>query len=121
MTKTRKKAAAERKPAFVIPVGAVREVESTMKLLDGRWKMVALFHLFSQPVLRLAELQGVVPAASHGAMAHQLAELEREGLLQRNGKGLPSDVEYTLTTLGKGLRPALSQLREWAVLRRVQI
>jgi DNA-binding HxlR family transcriptional regulator len=123
MTKTQKKAGAapDSKAAVVLPLGAVREVEGALKQLEGHWKMLALFHLFTQPVLRLADLQSVAPVASHSAVAHQLAELEREGLLHRAAQGDPPEVEYTLTTLGKGLRPALSALREWAVLRRVQI
>lgn len=123
MTKTQKKAGAapDSKATLTLPLGAVREIEGTLKLLEGRWKMLALFHLFTQPSLRLADLQAVIPPEAHSAAAHQLAELEREGLLHRTSEGDPPQVEYTLTTLGKGLRPSLSALREWAVLRRVQI
>jgi DNA-binding HxlR family transcriptional regulator len=122
MTKTQKKAgAAPGRPAFILPLGAVREVEGALKQLGGKWKMIVLFHLFTEPVLNLPELQAVVPGPDQIALLHQLRELERDGLIQRSSEADAAEAQYVLTSLGKGLRPALSQLREWAVLRRVQM
>lgn len=101
------------------PGGAAEQVESAMKVLDGRWKMIIIFHLFAQPVQRFSELERAIPAVSQKMLIQQLRELERDGVVQRTvHPQVPPRVEYRLTDLGQALRPALFQLREWTSLRR---
>lgn len=101
------------------PGGAAEQVESAMKILEGRWKMIIIFHLIVQPVQRFSELERAIPAVSQKMLIQQLRELERDGLVHRTiHPQVPPRVEYCLTELGRALRPALSQLREWTSLRR---
>lgn len=121
MTRTHEKVSSrpEGEEACLSPGGAADEVESALKVLEGRWKMVIVFHLFARPVQRFSELERAIPAVSQKMLVQQLRELERDGLIQRTvHPQVPPKVEYRLTELGEAMRPALFQLREWTSLRR---
>lgn len=107
------------KLADVTPDMAARGVEAALGMLEGRWKMVILFHLFARPVLRFSELERAIPAVSQKMLAQQLRDLERDGLVARKiHPEVPPKVEYRLTEWGQALCPALDQLLEWAALRK---
>ncbi|MCX6044281.1 MAG: helix-turn-helix domain-containing protein [Chloroflexi bacterium] len=99
---------------------AARETEEALKFLEGRWKMVIIFHLITRPVLRFSELERAIPAVSQKMLIQQLRELERDGIVQRTvHPQVPPKVEYTLTAWGRDLCPALDALLKWAALRKV--
>lgn len=80
--------------------------------------MVILFYLFHCPVRRLSELELATPAVSQKMLIQQLRERERDGVVRRTvHPQVPPKVEYTLTDLGRALRPALDALVQWAALR----
>ncbi|PYU20175.1 MAG: transcriptional regulator [Acidobacteria bacterium] len=87
-------------------------------MLEGRWKLVIIFHLFVQHVLRFSELEHAIPAASQKMPIQQLRGLERDGIVRRTvHPQVPPKVEYALTDFGQGLCPALDALLKWAALR----
>ena len=87
-------------------------------MLEGRWKLVIIFHLFVQPVLRFSELERAIPAVSQKMLIQQLRELERDGIVRRTvHPQVPPKVEYALTQFGSALCPALDALLKWAALR----
>jgi DNA-binding HxlR family transcriptional regulator len=98
--------------------------EEAFRLLEGRWKMVILYHLFGRkdrifPVMRFSELERAIPAISQKMLIQQLRELERDGIVLRTiYPQVPPRVEYKLTSVGKALRPALRALVAWAILRK---
>jgi DNA-binding HxlR family transcriptional regulator len=97
---------------------AARGTEEALKVLDGRWKMEILFHLFARPVLRFSELERAIPAVSQKMLTEQLRELERDGIVRRTiHPQVPPKVEYALTDLGQALCPALDALLKWVELR----
>ncbi|QEX18889.1 transcriptional regulator [Hypericibacter terrae] len=94
-------------------------VEEVLAVLEGRWKILILFHLFSRSVLRFSELEKAIPAISQKMLAQQLRDLERDGIVQRTvHPQVPPKVEYALTDIGQKLCPALDALLEWAALRK---
>jgi DNA-binding HxlR family transcriptional regulator len=98
----------------VTPDMAAAGIETVLKMLEGRWKMVILFQLFARPVLRFSELERAIPKVSQKMLAQQLRELERDGLVERQVYAeVPPRVEYRLTGWGHALCPALDQLLEW--------
>jgi DNA-binding HxlR family transcriptional regulator len=100
------------------PGCSLPQVEAALKLLEGRWKLVILFHLFDKPVLRFSELERAIPAVSQKMLIQQLRELERDGLVVRTvHPQVPPKVEYGLTDFGRALLPTLKALRDWAALR----
>jgi len=93
--------------------------EEGFGLLEGRWKMGILFHLFDQTTLRFSELERLIPRVSQKMLTQQLRELERDGIVNRAVYAeVPPKVEYSLTDLGQELRPALHELVMWAASRR---
>ena len=93
--------------------------EEAFKLLEGRWKMMIVFHLFAKDVMRFSELERAIPLVSQKMLIQQLRDLETKGVVHRTiYKEIPPKVEYGLTELGLALRPALRELVQWATLRR---
>jgi DNA-binding HxlR family transcriptional regulator len=102
----------------VTPDMAANGVEGAFRILEGRWKMVIIFHLFARGRLRFSELEKAIPAVSQKMLIQQLRELERDGIVRRTVyPQVPPKVEYDLTDWGKAMCPALDALLEWAALR----
>jgi len=61
------------------------------------------------------ELLVVIPGLSDRLLTERLREFESEGLVQRTViPGPPVRVSYELTKAGKGLKPVIAALSEWA-------
>jgi DNA-binding HxlR family transcriptional regulator len=97
------------------------ELEEALKVLEGRWKILILFHLFSAPVLRFSELRRIIPGISQKMLIQQLRELQKDGVVDRKVYAeVPPKVEYRLTNDGVALRPALRALKSWAASRKTR-
>lgn len=93
-------------------------VTTAIKLIDGRWKLVILFHLFGGKVKRFSDLERAIPAISQKMLAQQLRQMESDGLVQRVVyPTVPPRVEYSLTDWGQSLCPALDSLLLWIEAR----
>src|ERR1700758_1001334 len=100
------------------PVTAAEDVERAFKVLEGRWKLLILFHLFGGKVLRFSELERAIPAISQKMLIQQLRQMENDGMVRRIvHHQVPPKVEYGLTDWGQALCPALDALLKWAALR----
>ena len=94
---------------------AAHDVEQAFKMLEGRWKLVILFHLFGGNVLRFSDLKRAIPAISQKMLIQQLRQMEKHGLVRRVvHHQVPPKVEYLLTDWGQALCPALDALLNWA-------
>jgi DNA-binding HxlR family transcriptional regulator len=103
----------------VTPEMAAGGVDEILRILEGRWKMLLVFHLFSRTVMRFSELERAIPAISQKMLAQQLRELERDGVVDRTVHAqVPPKVEYALTATGQRLCPILDALLEWGAERR---
>ena len=65
------------------PDTAAHGVESALQLLEGRWKMTILFHLFGGSLMRFSDLERAIPAISHKMLIQQLRKLEADGVVRR--------------------------------------
>jgi len=100
------------------PISAAHGIEEALKLVEGRWKLLILFHLFGGKVLRYSDLERAIPAISQKMLAQQLRQLEADGVVRRIAYNqVPPKVEYCLTTWGQSLCPALDALLKWAEMR----
>lgn len=100
------------------PHTAAVGVEAVLKLLEGRWKLVILFHLFDGKVQRFSDLEKLIPGISQKMLAQQLRQLEADGIVARKLYAqVPPKVEYRLTDWGQALCPALDALLKWAEQR----
>ncbi|WP_237152362.1 winged helix-turn-helix transcriptional regulator [Oryzibacter oryziterrae] len=97
---------------------AAEGVENALKLLEGRWKLVILFHLFGGHVLRFSDLERAIPGISQKMLIQQLRQMEKDGIVRRIvHHQVPPKVEYCLTDWGQALCPALDALLTWAAQR----
>lgn len=100
------------------PVSAAVGVENVLRLLEGRWKLVILFHLFGGQVRRYSDLEKLIPTISQKMLAQQLRQLQNDGIVLRKVyPQVPPKVEYRLSEWGQALCPALDALLTWAERR----
>jgi DNA-binding HxlR family transcriptional regulator len=97
---------------------AASGIEAAFRILEGRWKMLIIFHLFDRGVLRFSGLERAIPGVSQKMLIQQLRELERDGVVERRVyPQVPPKVEYSLTAWGQAMCPALDSLLKWAAKR----
>ena len=123
MTRTHEKVrySPDSKDGAYTPVTAASGVEQAFKFLEGRWKLVILFHLFGGNMLRFSALERAIPAISQKMLIQQLRQMESDGIVRRIvHHQVPPKVEYGLTEWGHALCPALDALLKWAVARDVR-
>jgi len=100
------------------PVTAAQDVEAALRLLAGRWKLVILFHLFGDKVLRFSDLERAIPNITQKMLGQQLRRTETDGIVVRKAyPEVPPKVEYSLTAWGQALCPPLDAILKWADLR----
>jgi DNA-binding HxlR family transcriptional regulator len=103
------------------PTSAAADVEAALRLLEGRWKLVILFHLFGGKVMRFSDLERAIPNISQKMLGQQLRQFEAVGIVARKVyPQVPPKVEYRLTDWGQSLCPALDAILRWADLRRAR-
>src|SRR5687768_11715169 len=90
-------------------------VDQILEIIGGRWKVMVL-HELVDGTRRFNELHRALVGVSHRTLTQQLRELEQRGIVRRKVFGqVPPKVEYSLTPLGKSLRPVLVAMHKWAV------
>ncbi|MFZ5294045.1 winged helix-turn-helix transcriptional regulator [Enterobacter chuandaensis] len=100
------------------PESAASGVEQVLRLLEGRWKLIILFHLFDGKVQRYSDFEKLIPGISQKMLAQQLRQLESDGIVSRMVyPQVPPKVEYRLTDWGQALCPALDAMLKWAEKR----
>ena len=105
------------KPKHTV-ASAAKGVEEVLRILEGRWKLVILFHLFGGYVLRFSELRRAIPDVSEKMLIQQLRQMERDGIVRRFvHHQVPSKVDYSLTDWGQALCPGLDALLTWVDLK----
>jgi len=81
------------------PTLPAQQIETALRLLEGRWKLVILFHLSGGKVRRFSELERAIPALTQKMLGQQLRhQLEADGIVTRTvHPQVPPKVEYRLT------------------------
>lgn len=86
-------------------------VEAWLSVLGHRWNGLILYHL-SLGGRRFNELARCMPTATPKVLTERVRELERRGLVRRDGP--PRSATYRLTESGTALMPILHALEVWA-------
>ena len=88
-------------------------VETTLTLIGDKWKVLILRDLMPG-TKRFGELKKSIGAVSQKVLTAQLRAMEESGLVHREVYAeVPPRVEYSLTELGKSLKPILDSLWAW--------
>lgn len=88
-------------------------VETTLTLISYKWKVLILRDLMPG-TKRFGELKKSIGTVTQKVLTAQLRQMEASGLLTRTVYAeVPPRVEYTLTDLGRSLRPVLDAMEAW--------
>lgn len=88
-------------------------VETTLTLIGNKWKVLILRDLLPG-TKRFGELKKSIGNVSQKVLTAQLRDMENSGLLTRTVYAeVPPRVEYSLTDLGKSLKPILDAMQTW--------
>ncbi len=86
--------------------------EHTLRVSGGGWKFAIIPFLFQET--KRSELQRALRGISPRMLAKQLRELERDDIVKRKVyPEIPPKVEYSLTALGRSLRPIVEAMFDW--------
>ena len=95
-------------------------VEGTLDVISKKWTFLVINALGNHETLRYTELMSELGGISPKSLADTLAELRKQGLVQRESIAeIPPRVQYYLTRDGKELRKAIDPLLEWTLNRAI--
>lgn len=88
-------------------------VETTLMLIGDKWKVLILRDLMPG-TKRFGELKKSIGNVSQKVLTAQLRDMEEKGLVSRKVYAeVPPRVEYSLTELGRSLKPILDAMWNW--------
>ena len=88
-------------------------VETTLMLISDRWVVLILRDLLTG-TKRFGELKKSLAGISQKVLTAKLRDMESNGLVHREVYAeVPPRVEYSLTELGRSLKPILDAMVEW--------
>ncbi len=88
-------------------------VETTARIVGGRWKAAVLEQLF-QGTKRFSELKRAITGITQRTLSQQLRDLQSTGIIERTVYAdTPPRVVYAISPLGRSLRPLLETMCQW--------
>jgi len=86
----------------------------TLSLIGGKYKMIILYWLSENKVMRHNELKRSIGTISFKTLSIMLKELEADGvIIRKEFPQVPPKVEYSLSERGFSLIPLLNMMCEW--------
>jgi DNA-binding HxlR family transcriptional regulator len=101
-------------------------IENALRVIGGKWKVVIIFHLAQNDVVRFGELKRKIMGVTQRILTNQLREMEADGLILRKVyPEVPPKVEYSLSDVGRELKAVYTEMFKWGsknskLLARVQ-
>jgi DNA-binding HxlR family transcriptional regulator len=88
-------------------------VEESLRVLSGKWRLLALFRLGNGPQ-RFNALHRALAPVTQKVLTATLRGMEQEGLVWRRSENtVPPHVTYGLTERGRALGPVFTALARW--------
>lgn len=89
-------------------------VATTVQLIGNKWKLLIIRNLIYNEKQRFSDFTKSIPGISKKVLTDDLRALENDGLVEREVFAeVPPRVEYSLTELGKTLKPILDAMMNW--------
>lgn len=91
-------------------------VSVTLDVFNDRWKLAIIWHLLDGDK-RFKELHEIISEITQKTLTVKLKELEEKNIIHREVYAeVPPKVVYSLTGIGKELRPVLTEMYKWGIL-----
>ena len=88
-------------------------IETTLLLISSKWNILILRDLM-EGTKRFGELQRSIGLISQKVLTASLRDLENKAIVDRKVYvEVPPRVEYSLTELGRSLKPILDSMWDW--------
>ena len=88
-------------------------LESSLELLNGKWKLCILNLLFEKPH-RFGEIRKKLPNLTIKMLSQALRNLTNSDLIVRwDHKTKPPKVLYSISTFGKTVKPLIEEIERW--------
>ena len=89
-------------------------VEVTLGLVGNKWKLLILRELFRNGTMRFNQMHRAIAGITQKVLSEKLKQMEGSGFVLRKAyPEVPPKVEYSLTPVGRTLRPVLSAIYSW--------
>ncbi len=89
-------------------------VATTVQLIGNKWKLLMIRNLVYNGKQRFSDFIKSIPSISKKVLTDNLRALEEDGLIERKVFAeVPPRVEYSLSPLGRTLRPVLDAMSAW--------
>lgn len=89
-------------------------MEFAMTQISGKWKLVILWHIYHNEIIRYGKLKRSVSNITDKMLSNQLKELVSDNIIHKEVyQEIPPKVEYSLTEYGKSLIPVMEMLFKW--------
>ncbi|MDE6867776.1 MAG: helix-turn-helix transcriptional regulator [Clostridia bacterium] len=89
-------------------------VATTVQLIGNKWKLLIIRNLVYKEKQRFTDFLKSISGISKKVLTDDLRALENDGLVDRQiFAEVPPRVEYSLTELGKTLKPILDAMSDW--------
>lgn len=89
-------------------------VATTVQLIGNKWKLLIIRNLIYNDKQRFKDFIKTIPAISKKVLTDNLRALEEDGLIEREVFAeVPPRVEYSLSPIGRSLKPILDAMSEW--------
>lgn len=94
----------------------LNEFDATLRQIQGKWKVMILYELYEEGVVRFNTLERYIQDVSPKTLTQQLKQLEQDGLITRTVyPEVPPRVEYALSDKGTSLIPILDAICDWGL------
>lgn len=90
-------------------------VATTVQMVGSKWKLLILRNLLARP-WRFNELRKNLEGISQKVLTDSLRSMEEDSIITRTVyPEVPPRVEYSLSELGKSMRPIIKAMEQWGI------
>lgn len=90
-------------------------VAVTLDIFNDRWKLAIIWHLLDGDK-RFKDLHEIINEITQKTLTVKLKELEEKNIINREVYAeVPPKVVYSLTEVGKNLKPVLEEMHKWGI------
>jgi DNA-binding HxlR family transcriptional regulator len=92
-----------------------KALKKSLTLLNNKYKFEIIYYLSSK-TLRFGELKKKINTITQQLLTKLLREMEKDQIInKKNFTGFPRRVDYSLTDLGKSIKPIINSILKWEI------